>query len=64
MTLPKSAQEFFKEIGMMSEFGFRFFKEGFTPRYEFRDSRWGPRTMWGHFSGHNGHGDECPANGG
>ncbi len=37
MTLPKSAQEFFKEIGMMSEFGFRFFKEGFTPRYEFRE---------------------------
>jgi phospholipid/cholesterol/gamma-HCH transport system permease protein len=37
MTLPKPAQDFFKEIGMMSEFGMRFFKEGFTPRYEFRE---------------------------
>ena len=37
MTLPKAAQDFFAEIGMMADFGLRFFREGFTPRYEFRE---------------------------
>jgi len=35
--LPKPLIEFFNELGMISKFGFRFFKEGFAPRYEFRE---------------------------
>lgn len=32
--LPKQLQNFFGELGLISSFAFRFFKEGFTPRYE------------------------------
>lgn len=35
--LPKSLQNFFNELGLISSFGFRFFKEGFVPRYEVRE---------------------------
>jgi len=35
--LPKAISDFFNELGMISQFGFRFFKEAFTPRYEFKE---------------------------
>lgn len=35
--LPKSINNFFNELGLISNFGFRFFKEGFSPRYEVRE---------------------------
>lgn len=35
--LVKPLLDFFNELGSISKFGFRFFKEGFTPRYEFRE---------------------------
>lgn len=35
--LPKSINSFFNELGLISNFGFRFFKEGFSPRYEVRE---------------------------
>ena len=35
--LPKPLNNFFNELGMISSFGFRFFKEGFAPRYEVRE---------------------------
>src|ERR1700752_4584095 len=35
--LPKSINNFFNELGLISTFGFRFFKEGFSPRYEIRE---------------------------
>ena len=35
--LPKVLNNFFDEMGSISRFGFRFFKEGFIPRYEFRE---------------------------
>lgn len=35
--LPKPIIDFFNELGMISNFGFRFFKEAFVPRYEFKE---------------------------
>jgi phospholipid/cholesterol/gamma-HCH transport system permease protein len=35
--VPKVVYEFFDELGMISHFGWRFFKEGIKPRYEFRE---------------------------
>jgi len=35
--LPKPINNFFNELGLISNFGFRFFKEGFSPRYEVRE---------------------------
>ncbi|MCA6435651.1 MAG: MlaE family ABC transporter permease [Bacteroidota bacterium] len=35
--VPKVVYEFFDELGMISYFGWRFFKEGIKPRYEFRE---------------------------
>ncbi len=35
--LPKAISDFFNELGMISQFGLRFFKEAFTPRYEFKE---------------------------
>lgn len=37
MQLPKPLLDFFNELGSISKFGFRFFTEGFVPRYEFRE---------------------------
>ena len=35
--MPKALNGFFNELGLISRFAFRFFKEGFVPRYEFRE---------------------------
>jgi len=35
--MPKAFNAFFDELGMISYFGWRFFKEGIKPRYEFRE---------------------------
>lgn len=35
--VPKVVYEFFDELGMISYFGWRFFKEGIKPRYEFME---------------------------
>lgn len=35
--LPKPLHNFFNELGLISSFGLRFFKEGFVPRYEIRE---------------------------
>lgn len=35
--IPKALNGFFNELGLISRFAFRFFKEGFVPRYEFRE---------------------------
>lgn len=35
--LPKAISDFFNEVGMISRFTGRFFKEAFSPRYEFKE---------------------------
>lgn len=35
--IPKPLYNFFNELGSITRFGMRFFKEGFVPRYEFRE---------------------------
>jgi phospholipid/cholesterol/gamma-HCH transport system permease protein len=35
--LPKALNDFFNELGSISRFGFRFFKEAFVGRFEFRE---------------------------